>query len=412
MRRAAFLVLAALLAPGAGAVTGIVVDAATGATLANAIVTRGSEVTTSDAQGRYAFAGTGGAVAARAISYGRAAATLADGADAAPPLRLAAVRPKALYLTFWGIGDRHLRNAALDLADSTEINALVIDIKGDRGWIPYPTKVAMASAVGARPHTTVHDMPALIAQLKQRGLYLIARIVVFKDDPLAAAHPEWAVKTAGGAVFRDREGLAWVDPAHREVWAYDLDIAEEAAQMGFDEIQFDYVRFPDKPGLVFSVANTEEQRVGAITGFLAAARKRLAPYNVFIAADVFGYVSWNENDTFIGQRLDALAAQVDYLSLMLYPSGFQFGIPGYTNPVAHPGEIVLKTLKHAGERTKLSPLRFRPWLQAFRDYAFDRRPFGAAEIRVQIDAAESFGSDGWMLWNPRNAYTADGLRKK
>jgi hypothetical protein len=412
MTRAFLFLLAALLAPSAGAVTGIVFDAATGAPLANAIVTRGSEVTTSNAQGRYAFSGSGGTVAARAISYGRAAVTLADGAVAAPPLRLATVRPKALYLTFWGIGDRHLRNAALDLADSTEINALVIDIKGDRGWIPYPTKVAMASAVGARPHTSVHDMPALIAQLKQRGLYLIARIVVFKDDPLASAHPEWAVKTARGALFRDREGLAWVDPAHREVWAYDLDIAEEAAQMGFDEIQFDYLRFPDKPGLVFSVANTEEQRVGAITGFLAAARKRLAPYNVFVAGDVFGYVSWNENDTFIGQRLDVLATQLDYLSLMLYPSGFQFGIPGYTNPVAHPGEIVLKTLKRAGERTKLSPLRFRPWLQAFRDYAFDHRPFGGPEIRLQIDAAESFGSDGWMLWNPRNNYSGDGLGKK
>jgi hypothetical protein len=182
--------------------------------------------------------------------------------------------------------------------------------------------------------------------------------------------------------------------------------------MGFDEIQFDYIRFPDTRGLTYSVANTEEQRVGAISGFLAAARRRLAPYNVFIAADIFGYVFWNENDTSIGQKLDVLATQLDYLSPMLYPSGFQFGIPGYTNSVAHPKEIVLKTLKHAVERTGLSPLRFRPWLQAFRDYAFDRRAFGGAEIRLQIDAVDSFGSDGWMLWNPRNVYGREGLGEK
>jgi len=412
MMRATIFVLAALSAPGAAAVTGSVVDAAGGAPLAGAIVTSGSDVTTTDAQGRYVLKGSGGTVAARAYGYGRAAATLGAGTVVAPPLRLAAVRPKALYLSFWGIGDRHIRQAALDLADHTEINALVVDIKSDSGWIPYPSKVALAEAVGARKHTTVRNMPGLVAELKQRGLYLIARIVVFKDDALAGAHPEWAVHTEGGACYRDREGLAWADPARPQVWAYNLDIAEEAAQMGFDEIQFDYVRFPDQTGLTFSVTNSEDQRVAAISGFLAAARQRLTPYNVFISADVFGYVFWNENDTFIGQKLGVLGHQVDYLAPMLYPSGFQFGIPGYTNPVAHPSEIVLKTLNHAGERSGLSPLRFRPWLQAFRDYAFDHRAFGGAEIRQQIDAADKFGSDGWMLWNPHNEYSRDGLGKR
>jgi hypothetical protein len=407
----ALLAALAVLASRAAAVNGIVVDAA-GAPLAGAIVTRGSQVTTTDAEGRYVFTGSGGSVAARAIGYGRATLSLDDGVTVAPPLRLAAMRPKALYLSFWGIGDRKIRQRALHLADKTEINALVVDIKNDNGWIPYPSHVALAQAIGARKHTTVRDMPALIADLKRHGLYLIARIVVFKDDPLANAHPEWAVKTAGGALYRDREDLAWTDPTRPEVWAYNLDIAAEAAQMGFDEIQFDYVRFPDAHGLAFSVPNTEEQRVSAISGFLAAARKRLAPYNVFLAADIFGYVFWNANDTYIGQKLGVLAAQVDYLSPMLYPSGFQFGIPSAPNPMAHPKEIVLKTLEHAGERTGMSPLRIRPWLQAFRDYAFDRRAFGSAEIQAQIDAADTFGSDGWMLWNPRNDYGRDGLGKK
>jgi len=147
----------------------------------------------------------------------------------------------------------------------------------------------------------------------------------------------------------------------------------------------------------------------AIAGFLAEARKRLIPYNVFLAADIFGYICWNRDDTGIGQRLEELAPHVDYLSPMLYPSGFQFGIPGYRNPVAHVDKIVALSLHQAARRTGLPPVRFRPWLQAFKDYAFDRRHFTASEIRAQIEAAEHFGAGGWMLWNPRNVYSGEGL---
>lgn len=404
----AFVLAMLVLTLPAMACEGKVVNAATGQPIAGASVTRQAEAVLTGQDGHYRFDGHCGPLAARAPGYTRLALTPEQN-PRDTTLKLAAFRPKGLYLSFWGIGSQALRQNALELIDRTELNALVIDIKGDRGWIPYPSRVALAEAVEARRHTTL--MPAQIAALRQRGIYLIARIVVFKDDPLATAHPEWAVRRADGSVFRDREQLAWVDPARPEVWAYNLDIAAEAAELGFDEIQFDYVRFPDSPGLRFSVANTEEQRVRAISGFLSAARKRLTPYNVFVAADIFGYVAWNQNDTQIGQRLDALSAPLDYLSPMLYPSGFKFGIPGYANPVAHPHEIVYLTLKRAAERSGLAPLRFRPWLQAFRDYAFDHRPFTGEEIRQQIAAAEKFGANGWMLWNPRNAYTADGLGK-
>ncbi|MDR3410372.1 MAG: putative glycoside hydrolase [Formivibrio sp.] len=405
------LIALLVLTPPAYACDGKVFDERSGQPLADAMVTRGTEVVLTGQAGQFHFAGSCGTIAARAIGYRRS--TMAqDQSVSEVTLHLAPFRPKALYLSFWGIGDRSLRENALALIDRTELNALVIDVKGDRGRIPYPSRVAMAQAVGARNTTTVADMPALVAALKKRGIYLIARIVVFKDDPLASAHPEWAVKTARGTMFRDLENLAWVDPARPEVWAYNLDIAAEAAELGFDEIQFDYVRFPDTPGLVFSVPDTEESRIATISGFLAAARKRLAPFNVFVAADIFGYVCWNLNDTFIGQRLDTLAAQLDYISPMLYPSGFKFGIPGYANAVAHPYEIVDLSLRRAVERTGLSPLRFRPWLQAFRDYAFDHRAFAGPEIRMQIEAAEKSDADGWMLWNPRNVYSADGIRKE
>jgi hypothetical protein len=247
-------------------------------------------------------------------------------------------------------------------------------------------------------------------ELRRRRIYTIARIVVFKDNPLATARRDWAVKTRSGALWHDRENLAWTDPFNKEVWDYNIAIAVEAAKLGFDEIQFDYVRFPDRLDLVYAKPNTMHNRVGAISGFLAEARRRLAPYNVFVDADIFGYICWNLDDTKIGQQIEDLVLQVDYVSPMLYPSCFQFGIPGYRNPVQHPYEIVYLSLKRARDRTDLPAMRFRPWLQAFRDYAFGGKPFKGREIRAQINAAEIFGSDGWMLWNPRNVYSGDGLR--
>ncbi len=320
--------------------------------------------------------------------------------------------PKALYLSFYGIGDRKLREDALSLLRETELNSLVIDVKGDRGMIPYRSSVPMATEIGAQRIITVKDMEGLMRSLKSEGIYTIARIVVFKDNLLANHRPDLAVKDLDGRIWHDREGLAWTDPFQKEVWEYNIQIAVEAAQQGFDEIQFDYVRFPDALAVQFSMPNTMENRVKAISGFLMEARKRLQPYNVFLSADIFGYVCWNLNDTFIGQTLESIAPHVDYLSPMLYPSGFQYGIPGYRIPTLHPYEIAYLSLKRARERTGLSPLRFRPWLQAFRDYAFDRRFFGEREIRSQIEAAERFGCHGWMLWNPKNLYSVAGLKRK
>jgi hypothetical protein len=327
-------------------------------------------------------------------------------------LKLKTFTPKALYLSFYGIGDRRLREAALKLIEETELNALVIDVKGDKGMIPYPSSIPMASAVGAQKIITVRDMKGLLTSFREKGIYTIARIVVFKDNLLAEKMPHLAVRTQNGQVWRDREGLAWVDPFKKEVWDYNVAIAMEAAQQGFDEIQFDYVRFPDASAPQFSMANTQENRLQAVVGFLKEARDKLLPYNTFLSADIFGYVCWNVNDTLIGQTLDDFLPHVDYLAPMLYPSGFQYGIPGYRIPVTNPYEIVHLTLKKAQERTMVSPLRFRPWLQAFRDYAFDRRSFEEKEIKDQIKAAEKFGSHGWMLWNPRNSYSANGLKRE
>ncbi len=396
-----------------GSITGQVIDAFTKKPIKGAIVTLNNGAVQTDDNGAFTVANTATRIAVRAAGYLRTEMYSLSPQTRGPlEFKLQPFTPKALYLTFYGIGDRKLRESALKLIDETELNALVIDVKGDRGVITYKTSIPMASEIGAQKLVIVKDIKGLIKSLKERGVYTIARIVTFKDNTLGTARPDLAIKTKEGNIWRDRENLIWVDPARKEVWEYNISIAVEAARNGFDEIQFDYVRFPDRKGLAFSIQNTEENRVNAISGFLAEAKKRLAPYNVYIAADIFGYVSWNLDDTQIGQRLDRVVPYVDYISLMLYPSGFQFGIPGYRNPVAHPYEIVYLSLKKSRERTNIPSVRFRPWLQAFKDYAFDRRHFYGPEIRSQIKAAEEFGSGGWMLWNPRNVYVSDGLKKK
>ncbi len=412
----ALAVLLALLgaAPKVSArdASGSVVDARTGVGLANAVVTAGERAVATDAAGRFRIDGVGDVVQVRAVGYFRQAVGASRFSEPSAEIRLAPFSPRALYLSFYGIGTAALRDAALKLIQATRLNALVIDVKGDRGMVAHRSAVPLAGAVGAQRVITIPDLKGLVRMLDEKGIYTIARIVVFKDDPLAGARPDLAVKQQNGAVFRDREGLRWVDPTRREVWDYDIAIAEEAAQAGFDEIQFDYLRFPDSTEIRFPEPNTEETRTKAITEFLDTARRRLTPYNVFLAVDVFGYVCWNLDDTHIGQRLEQLLPRVDYLSPMLYPSGFQFGIPGYPNPVAHVYEVVHRSLERVRERTHASPLQLRPWLQAFKDYAFDRRDFGAEEIRQQIRAAEDFGTNGWMLWNPRNAYSERGLARE
>ncbi|WP_248795471.1 putative glycoside hydrolase [Pseudomonas sp. MWU13-2105] len=408
---ARLLTIATLLtAQGALAVSGVVVDSSTLDPLVGAIITTSAGVIRTDEHGQFEIAQPVATVAARAPGYQRTEAEVSDDT----PLRLALTpfRPKALYLSVFGVTSATLRNQAVSLSQSTAINALVIDVKGDRGLTPYHSVAREKS--GATAHLAerapqLQDFAALLARLHAQHLYLIARIVVFKDDPLAGAHPEWSVHTAQGEPWRDSEKLQWMDPFSQDVWRHNIDIAEEAAQMGFDEVQFDYVRFPDKGGLHFALPNTRSNRTTAIVGFLQAARARLAPYNVFVSADIFGYVCWNLDDTAIGQQLETLGTPLDYISPMLYPSGFTWGLPGLRNPVIDPGQIVRRSLVEAVRRTHLPGVRFRPWLQAFRDYAFDHRVFDATAISAQIKAADAADSDGWMLWNPHNHYDAADL---
>lgn len=395
--------------PAIYALQGRVVDAASGMGVSGATVVLGGRSVKTEEAGHFQIAEMGEQVYVRAPGYRASTYSMAT-VKASGTLALTAFAPKALYLTVYGIGSRQLRNGALGIIHQGSANALVIDVKGDRGLVPYPSTVPVVKLDGARRITTIPDLAALVRSLHRQGIYAIARIVVFKDDPLAHARPELAVKQENGLLYLDAEGLAWTNPFLAEVRNYNIAIAVEAARAGFDEIQFDYLRFPDSAShLRFGQQVSETARVQAIDSFLTEARRQLTPFNVYLAVDVFGYVFWNTNDTGIGQQLEDIIKIVDYVSPMLYPSCFQCGIPGYSNPVTHPYEIVRLTMENAQRRLKVSPTRFRPWIQAFRDYAFDHRVFGANEVGAEIRATKDFGSDGWMLWNPQNNYAGAGL---
>ncbi|WP_222829274.1 putative glycoside hydrolase [Terriglobus saanensis] len=407
------LFFVAALLHAAATVQTRIVDATTNQPVADATVTVNGKLLTADAAGIYTIPAEAQFFGARAPGYLAATFVSADAAKNGGTFGLKPFAVKALYLSEFGVSSSIIRNSALDIIHHGGANALVVNIKSDHGLLVYPSEIPLAKSIGARKLTTIKSLTDLVKTNHAQGIYMIARIVTFKDDPLANARPDLAVHLEDGALFRDREHLSWTDPFQPEVRAYNIAIAVEAAKAGFDEVQFDYVRFPDAATkLKFSGPTDEAGRVKAISDFLAQAHTALIPYNVFQSADIFGYVLWNTNDTGIGQHLEEVVKIVDYVCPMLYPSGFKFGIPGHPKPMASTDDIyntIKLTLDNAEKRTHANPRKFRPWLQAFRDYAFDKLVFGPTEVSAQIRAATDAHMDGWLLWNPHNRYTGIGL---
>ena len=310
---------------------------------------------------------------------------------------------KALYVNFAAANpnSKSFKNI-LKKIETTEINAIVVDIKNVKGNISYQTNVAEANQTNASKHRTIKDIHHFLAELKSREVYTIARICVFKDTRQARHFTHRAIKTSGGAVWKDKHNTAWVDPYKKESQDYTLDIAEDAAEAGFDEINFDYIRFPAKVGLRYAKKNTQANRITAIEDFLRRAQERLHPYGTLISVDIFGYVAWNKTDTHIGQTVASLAKYSDYICPMLYPSGFYKGTLGYRDPTKHPYTIVKASIIKA--HSDVEPVRVRPWLQSFRDYAFTRVNYTEYHIAQQILAADDTNTSGWILWNPSSRY--------
>lgn len=327
---------------------------------------------------------------------------------------------KGIYMTYYAAGAKDFRAKLIDLIDRTELNTLVIDIKGDRGYTLYKSNVPLATTIGSNENPMIDDIGDFLKLMKQKNIYVVARIVTFKDNMLTTGRPELGIKnTKTGKSWIDNEGLGWADPFQQEAWAYNRELAREAILLGFDEVQFDYIRFPTDGNLnvlAFSKENNAENRVAAITGFLDSVDRDVKPLGGFISADVFGYTVFNPTELEIGQKFEEVAKHLDYISPMIYPSTYFVGIPNTDydtvgGAVSHPYDVIYQSSKRARERLAGLPVIIRPWLQDFDDYAYDSRKYGVDEVKTQIKAVSDAGLSEWLLWSPSNEYTEGALGK-
>ena len=304
------------------------------------------------------------------------------------------------------------------LADETEINAFVVDVKDDTGCMLYPSAVPIAQEIGANACARAKDARARLDTLVAHGIYPIARFVVAKDPLLAERKPGWSVQHRDGGLWRDRIGMAWVDAYNDSVWIYAAQLAREAVKLGFQEVQFDYVRFPDEPRerletAVFPARRPGQSQRDAVRAHITLLRDRLRPLGAPVTFDIFGLTASATDDLGIGQVWEDFIAVADVVLPMVYPSHYYRGAYGFARPNAEPYRVVRMALREALDRSRPrgSSAEIRPYLQAF---TLGRRlprytPF---EIREQIRAAEELGITSWVLWNPRSVYQRDSLRPK
>ncbi len=321
-------------------------------------------------------------------------------------------RVRALYVNAYSAGSSARMTALIDLADRTEINAFVIDIKEADGQVTYRSSVPLVRRIGANQIAPIRDVRALLARLREHGIYPIARIVVFKDPTLAAARPDWAIQTADRRLWRDQHGVAWVDSYNRNVWDYNLALAREAIALGFSEIQWDYVRFPDVPAAYMRTAvypaREGRSRQQAIREFLRWTREQLSPLGVQVTADVFGVTTSSPGDVGIGQHWESMSDVTDVLLPMVYPSHYPRGSFGIRHPNAAPYHTVLTAMRYAVRRSGRieNAATVRPWLQ---DFTLGQPVYRAAHVRAQIQAVYDAGLDEWVLWNASSRYTPGAL---
>ncbi len=323
---------------------------------------------------------------------------------------------RGLYVNRWAAVGRRI-NALIDVAKTTEINSLVIDVKDDRGLVLYRSRVPLAREIGA---DTINPMSltrvrALLDTMRAHDIYPIARIVVVKDPLLASARLEWAIKRrADLQPWLDKSGLPWLDPHQREVWKYAADLAEEAYDLGFSEVQLDYVRFPDERNFVresvFPLAQGRT-RAELIREQLGYTRELLRKKEIRMTIDVFGLTATDTTDMGIGQKWELFVDQADAILPMNYPSHFAPGTYGIGNPNARPYATIDRAMQDVTRRT--APIRnagrIIPWYQ---DFTMGPPRYGVEEVRAQIEAGYANGYPDWILWNPGSRYTLGALKPK
>ncbi len=346
-------------------------------------------------------------VAADSAAAAPAEPAIADSRDDAP------AQIRGLYLNAYAAGSRNRLPKLIAIADSTEINTFVVDVKTERG-IHYTSQVPLATELQQQGENTLRDLSALVDTLHAHDIYAIARIVLFKDPILSKAQPEWSVRNPEGGLWTDKAGNTWVSPWDQRVWDYNLAIAEEAARAGFDEVQFDYVRFAEPykslPPQVHPKA--EGDRTDAIAAFLNVAKRRLHPLGATVAADVFGLSPNDPRDVNIGQQWETISATADHILPMMYPSHYlPTHLPGVPKPDLMPYEVLYKSAGMAVVRNErlreagVKPARVIPWLQAFTaTWLRDHQDYGPAALRDQKRGVYAVGLDDWVLWHPGSKY--------
>ncbi|MDH4046148.1 MAG: putative glycoside hydrolase [Gemmatimonadota bacterium] len=320
---------------------------------------------------------------------------------------------RGIYLNRWVFARQKFYDL-IQLADTTEVNAFVIDVKDATGELTYPSAVSTAVAIGANRAPSVRDPRERLATLREHGIHAIARIVVARDPLLARGKVDWAIHDTEGGLWIDGLGEPWVDAFHDSVWVYAAQLAEEAVLMGFDEIQFDYVRFPDEPPArlkrtVYPSRRDGESKRVAIRRNVRVLRARVQPLGVPFTLDIFGLTSSATGDLGIGQVWEDLAGEADVVLPMVYPSHYRRGSYGIAHPNASPYETIRRALQDAIARSASMPrsAKIRPYLQSFSIF---RVRYTATEVRAQIDATEELGLTDWVLWNSSGNYPPGALR--
>ena len=327
------------------------------------------------------------------------------------------VKAKGIYVTSSIAGSTSV-DALISLAEETEVNAMVIDIKDDLGKITYKMDSAMAQEIGATTNT-IDDIASFIKKLKEHNIYLIARIVAFKDPYLADKKKELAIKNKDGSLYLDNNGEGWVNPYNHKVWDYLIEVASQAAAVGFDEIQFDYIRFSTGNGMAkadFGKNIMEKTKQEVIIEFTKYAYESLKPLGVYVSADVYGTIISSSIDAeLVGQNYVEMAKYLDYICPMIYPSHFGEGNYGIQYPDLEPLNIIRKALTASSEKLDQIPKDehraiVRPWLQDFTaTWIKHHMKYGADELREQISGVYGAGYEEWLLWNAGCKYSEDGL---
>ena len=313
---------------------------------------------------------------------------------------------RGLYLNRFAAQSAKKLHHLFAIADSSEINAFVIDMKDEFGLNYQPKNKEFAKNAGTN-HGHVADVRALIDSVKAHGLLPIARIVAFKDPVAAQANPDWTIRREDGSTWQDKEGLAWVNAHSRAVWDYNLAIAEELVGLGFAEIQWDYIRFPEPykslPTQVFPGATLSKPE--ALAEFLKLARERLNKLGVRSTADIFGLVTTVRGPLEVGQYWEKLSPAADVLLPMVYPSHYPHGSFGIPIPNADPYKVVkiaLDTARVRDEKLGITKAEHvRPWIQAF---SLGSPKYGPEQIKAQKQAAYDAGYHGWVMWSPGSYY--------